>query len=144
MDHPSAPEVASAPTVPVCQLTTVNGPYNGELVRVRGRWHGALESSSFKDPDCETSLVWVDFDRARMDRLSPAAVLSSFEKLEVNRSGYPSAANALLDLDVVFVGLLDGPRPGHIGYGHEGFGRSRLTVYAVERAEPSKSNELSN
>jgi len=72
-------------------------------------------------------------DTNSMKRLSPGVAYRTFEELLAARP-LRRRENVQTNMDVVFVGRIDGHKIGDVGYGHMGSYEAQLTVYSVEDA----------
>jgi hypothetical protein len=133
-ERPTSIEIARAPQIEMCRLDAQARDHDGELVRVHTRYLQGFEASILIDLGCERAQVWVRLDRPRMQRLSPNAALGSFDELLAQAQNLPRGVSGVANLDVIFVGRLDGPTPERAGYGHLGARKMQLTVYSVESA----------
>ena len=136
-EKPTLAELARAQTVSLCEFSALNGPHNGELVRVKGHYLQAFEASLLLDSVCDSERTWVSFsDNQRLARLSRSEALEAFNSiLQEDRRLLPPGADGQSDLEVVFVGRLAGPTPSRHRFGHMGTAGSELIVHAIEHAE---------
>jgi hypothetical protein len=126
-------DIEGAEPVEYCALIAQPSPFEGKLVRVRGRLVTGYEWSYWDDSQCPQSRTWVEIHPASIQRFSRAEAQRTFEAALDEHRAARDRTSVLFDfmIDLVVVARFETAKGR---YGHLGASTSLLDIMSIEDA----------